>query len=263
MSLPASVFTLTSGQVGDYLRRIGYDGPFDSGVVTLRGLHRAHMRNVPFENLDIFGGRRKILLDEAGFVRKIVEERRGGYCYELNGSFAALLRAAGFPVSLLSGRVVTNGVEGPEYDHLLLLVECEGALWIADVGFGDSSRDALRLVAGEPQPDGVGQYRLSEHDGSWSQALLGPNGKWKDLYRFSLRPHPLEDFRGMFEYHQTSPDSPFMKNTICSLPTDDGRITLSGNRLIVVKHGERTIHRLVDDAEIAATLRDRFGVVLT
>src|SRR5690606_31142265 len=122
---------------------------------TLRALHRAHMLAVPFENLDIYGGRRKLHLDEAAFLHKVVYERRGGYCYELNGAFGSLLRSLGFEVDYLSGHVVSNGEEGPEFDHMLLLVHL-GEPYVADVGFGESSRTPLRLADGLEQSDGTG-----------------------------------------------------------------------------------------------------------
>src|ERR1051326_805528 len=120
-----------------YLDRIGYRGPVMPTADVLRRLHLAHLQTVPFENLDISRGR-KIAMDEEAFVRKLVEERRGGFCYELNGAFAALLRALGFKVTLLSARVPReDGSDGPEFDHLTLRVDLEEPR-LADVGFGDA-----------------------------------------------------------------------------------------------------------------------------
>src|ERR1700674_1330952 len=101
-----------------YLDRIAYDGPIAPTPEVLRNLHRAHLFSVPFENLDIALGR-KIVCDEAAFIRKIVERRRGGFCYELNGAFAGLLRAIGFQVTLLSARgPPESGRGGPGFGHL-------------------------------------------------------------------------------------------------------------------------------------------------
>src|SRR5258708_22032942 len=116
-----------------YLTRIGYKGSLQVSAEALRQLHLAHVLAVPFENLDIHLGRLSVLQEEA-FCRKIVEERRGGFCYEQNGLFAAVLRDLGFPVTLLSARV---GEGSPEFDHLTLLVPLEER-WLADVGFGES-----------------------------------------------------------------------------------------------------------------------------
>src|SRR5260370_11127318 len=121
-----------------YLRRIGYAGPVTRTLETLRSIHRAHLETVPFENLDISLAR-PIVLDLERFVQKIVEENRGGFCYELNGAFAALLRKMGYRVTLLSARGARkDGSAGPEFDHLALRVDLDQS-WLADVGLGNVS----------------------------------------------------------------------------------------------------------------------------
>ena len=148
-----------------YLRRIRYTEPLIPGVDRpgidlLRALHRAHLFTVPFENLDIPLGR-KIICDEARFLHKIVNEQRGGFCYELNGAFAALLRVLGFRVTLLSGRVArADGGYSPEFDHLTLRVDLEEP-WLADVGFGECFLEPLRLEPGMEQPQNGRIYRLT------------------------------------------------------------------------------------------------------
>src|SRR5258706_4705129 len=119
-----------------YLDRIGQRGPTPANETTLRSLHLAHLRTVPFENLDIHLGR-DIVLDETRLFDKIVRQKRGGFCYELNGLFAELLGELGFRVTLLSARVVNDGQVGPEFDHLALRVDLDRP-WLCDVGFGDS-----------------------------------------------------------------------------------------------------------------------------
>jgi N-hydroxyarylamine O-acetyltransferase len=137
--------------ISKYLERINYHGSPESTVETLQALHEAHLLSVPFENLDIALGR-EIVLDEAALWRKIVEHRRGGFCYELNGLFVLLLRALGFQVDMLSAEVAgSTGEFGPEFDHMTLLVHLEKD-WIADVGFGDSFRRPLLLQADLAQP---------------------------------------------------------------------------------------------------------------
>jgi N-hydroxyarylamine O-acetyltransferase len=135
-----------------YLDRINYRGPLEPTAETLRALHRRHMMSVPFENLDIGLGR-EIVLDPERFVEKIVTHRRGGFCYELNGAFAALLGALGFHVTLLSARVANDqGIASKEFDHLALQVDLEDR-WLADVGFGDSFVEPLCLVTQVEQQD--------------------------------------------------------------------------------------------------------------
>src|SRR5215472_10227491 len=106
--------------IAAYLTRISYSGSTDPTAENLRALHRAHLFSVPFENLDIALGR-TITAQQEPILNKVVGHRRGGFCYEQNGAFAALLRELGFQVTLLSARVArANGSEGPEFDHLTL-----------------------------------------------------------------------------------------------------------------------------------------------
>src|SRR5574341_1574684 len=143
-----------------YLERIAYSGSREPNLQTLQTLHRAHLLAVPFENLDIHLGR-PIVLDQDKLFEKIVLERRGGFCYECNGLFGALLREMGFQVTLLSARVrISDGSGfGPEFDHLVLRVEL-GEPWLADVGYGGGFREPLRLVENLEQVQGWSVYRL-------------------------------------------------------------------------------------------------------
>jgi N-hydroxyarylamine O-acetyltransferase len=155
---------------------------------TLRQIHRAHLFSVPFENLDIHLGR-KIVCDEDDFLHKIVNERRGGFCYELNGAFASLLRGLGFQVTLLSARVArSDGGDSPEYDHLTLRVDLDEP-WLVDVGFGDSFLEALRLKATVEQPQIGRMYRLREVEGVFGLEVMADD-KWRREYSFTLQTPP-------------------------------------------------------------------------
>jgi N-hydroxyarylamine O-acetyltransferase len=244
-----------------YLARIHYSGPTEANAETLRALHRAHLVAVPFENLDIHLGR-KITVDEAAILNKVVGLRRGGFCYELNGAFAALLRALGFRVTLFSARVArANGGEGPEFDHLTLRVDLEDP-WLADVGFGESFLEPFRLETGRDQLDPTGTYRLLAQGERLRIEKFVPDGSWKPQYSFSLQPRCLEEFAGMCRYHQTSPESSFTQERICSRATPDGRITLSEMKLIVTSKGEREERSLASEEEWSSTLRKKFGIRL-
>jgi N-hydroxyarylamine O-acetyltransferase len=244
-----------------YLQRINYRGPLTPTAQTLRALHLAHLLAVPFENLDIPLGQ-PIILDEAALYRKIVEQRRGGFCYELNGLFAALLRRLGFEVSLLSARVArTEGGFGPEFDHLTLLVQLEER-WLADVGFGDSFREPLRLDHPLEQAQGGQIYRLTQGRAGWTLWEREPGATWQAQYRFILQPRRLADFAGMCHFHQTSPQSHFTQRRICSLARPEGRVTLSDQFLIITQNGQRQERELQSRDEIEAALREWFGVVL-
>jgi len=247
-----------------YLARIGYSGPTAPGAETLRALHRAHMLTVPFENLDIALGH-KIVVDQDVCIRKVVELRRGGFCYELNGAFAALLAALGFRVTLLSARVAReNGGEGPEFDHLTLRVDLEKP-WLADVGFGDSFLEPLALEAGKEQVDPAGKFRLVQLPATledrWQLERVQPDGSWRPQYSFTLQARQIGDFAGMCHYHQTSPQSSFTQKSVCSLATPDGRITLSGMKLMVTRNGHRE-QREIPEEKRPAILQELFAINL-
>jgi N-hydroxyarylamine O-acetyltransferase len=244
-----------------YLERIGYKGPTTPDSETLRGLHRAHMLAVPFENLDI-GLKREITCDEEAFVRKIVEQRRGGFCYEMNGAFATLLRAVGFKVTLLSARVFRpDGSRGPEFDHLTLRVDLEEP-WLADVGFGDSFLEPLRLRPELEQEQEGRKFRIVQTGNTLDLQKSERDGVWKPEYSFTLQPRQLKDFASMCRYHQTSPESPFTRKKVCSIATPEGRITLSDMKLISTRNGIREERLLESAEEWARELKAQFGVVL-
>lgn len=244
-----------------YLDRIGYTGPLTPTPDVLRDLHRAHMFSVPFENLDIALGR-KIVCDEGDFVRKIVERRRGGFCYELNGAFAGLLRTIGFEVTLLSARVPReDGSESPEFDHLTLKVDLDES-WLADVGFGDSFLEPLQLRSGAEQLQDGWTYRVVDCDNSLCMERAERDGTWKRQYSFTLTPRSLNDFAAMCSYHQTSPESPFTRKSVCSMAIAGGRITVADRRLIFTRDGSRDERLLASDAEWRAALREHFNIVL-
>jgi N-hydroxyarylamine O-acetyltransferase len=241
--------------VDAYLHRIRYTGPREASATTLARLHERHMLSVPFENLDI--GRRPIGVDENAFVRKVVEERRGGFCDELNGAFGALLRELGFGVTLISAEVAREtGGFGPEFDHLALLVDADGERWLADVGFGDGFVRPLRFAIDVDQNDAAGVFRICR-DGDYFVI----DRDRKPQYRFLLASHSLDEYAPRCHYHQTSPESSFTQGSVCSLATNSGRITLANRRLIATTRGEKS-ERELTEAERVEALRDVFGVTL-
>ena len=244
-----------------YLDRVGYNGPLTPTVDTLRALHRQHMLTVPFENLDIGLGR-KIVLDPERFAEKVVSHHRGGFCYELNGAFATLLTAVGFRVTLLSARVANEeGIASKEFDHLTLRIDLEDP-WLADVGFGENFLEPLALIGHIEQQDPVGTFRFIQASERWRLEVRQLDGSWRLQYNFSLRPRQLSEFAGMCHYHQTSPDSHFTRNWVCSLATPNGRVTLSGMRLIITSNGRKEEQVLSTEAAWHSALHDHFGIVL-
>lgn len=246
--------------IGQYLRRLGYEGARAPTPETLRELHLRHLESVPFENLDIHS-RRPIVLDEEAFFDKVVRRNRGGFCYELNGLFAALLRALGYQVTYLSGRVSPDGVRPSslEFDHLVLEVSRNGSSWLVDVGFGEGLAEPLPFAPG-PWDSGGQRFHLERLGDEWSLWREALDGARKLLYVFSRVPRRLEEFSEMCRYHQSSPDSFFLKATLCSRKTPTGRVTLSGHRLLITEQGQRVERTLGGPEEVEQALLEHFGI---
>jgi len=243
-----------------YLERIGYRGSVAPTAETLRQLQLAHLLSVPFENLSIHAGE-PIVLDDDALFDKIVARKRGGFCYELNGLFAALLRVLGFNVEMLSAAVWREAGEfGPEFDHMALLVTL-GERWLVDVGFGDSFVEPLLLDERAEQVQGVRAYRIDEDGDRLVLMQRGQAGGWEAQYRFGLQPHGYADFAGMCHYHQTSPESHFTRRRVCSLLTGEGRVTIGQMRLIITRGNKREERELASEEEYAGALREHFGIM--
>ena len=251
--------------MASYLNRISYVGPVKSDLGTLRGLHHANMLGVPFENLDI-ALKRPIKIDEQSIWEKIITKRRGGFCYELNGLFAWLLKEIGFDVTYLNGRVFdSTGKPGIDFDHLVLLVKFpqQPAQWIADVGFGDSFTLPLNLSESAEQSQGLRAYRLESIRDRYVMWQKNYDGAWERQYLFDLQPHTFPDeYESGCLYQQTSPQSSFTRKSIISRATEDGRVSLEDRRLIVTKLGKRTERPLTGNDEYYSLLSELFGVEL-
>ena len=248
--------------ISAYLTHIDYTKPVKPDVKTLRGLQFAHMLHVPFENLDI-GLKRPIQLSEEALWNKIVIQKRGGFCYELNGLFACLLKQIGFDVTYLNARVYNReGKLGIDYDHLALLVKIpsQSARWLADVGFGDSFNEPLNFEYRGEQVQGLRTYRLEQVPGGYTTCQKNYDGSWERQYFFDLQPHNFPaDYEGACLYHQTSPESSFTRGSIISRATPDGRVSLEDRRLILTRNGQREHQPITSDEEYNALLREHFG----
>ncbi len=243
-----------------YLERIGYDGPVAVSAETLRALQVAHLRAVPFENLSIHAGE-PVVLEDAALYDKIVRRRRGGFCYEVNGLFAALLGALGFDVSMLSAEVAKpDGTFSPDFSHMTLLVTLERR-WLADVGFGDSFLEPLLSDERGEQRQGRRSYRILPEGRRLTLWQRERGGEWEPQYRFGLEPRAYADYAEMCRFHQTSPESHFTRGRVCTRTTERGRITLSELRLITTaEDGERLERALASEEEYAAALGEHFGI---
>lgn len=231
-----------------YLDRIGA-----SRNGSLAELQERHLRAVPFENLSVHLGE-DIVLDADALVAKVVKERRGGFCYELNGAFGALLAALGYEVELLAARSLGGGEPGIPYDHLALRIGDR----LLDVGFGRFAHHPLRLDARGDQTDPGGVFRITET----AEGDLDVFRDGEPEYRLETRPRRLRDFVTGAWWHRTSPESHFTQSVVCSLLTERGRVTLSGRTLVRTEDGHREEHELTTDTEVLAAYRTHFGITL-
>ncbi len=250
-------------EITQYLKRIQYDGPLHPTLPVLQNLQLQHMLHVPFENLDIHLGR-PIELDVAGFYRKVIKENRGGFCYELNGLFYALLSQIGFQVKMISARVHNTQKDafGPEFDHMALIVTIDEQEYLSDVGFGKFAIRPLQFETGLIQDDGRERYRIESFDDTHFLISKWNGDNWHPEYLFSPQPRQLNDFSEMCRHQQTSPDSHFTKKRVCSLLTPNGRITLSDLKLLTTIGRETTETILADEFAFNRILRDQFDMNL-
>ena len=248
--------------IGLYLSRLGIAEPPAPTRDSLDLLVELHLARVPFENIDVYQ-HRPIPLDTEAVLEKLVRRQRGGFCFEVNEAFRALLAALGYRVRRIEGRVFVEATQafGAAFDHLALLVEFGGETLLVDVGFGDNNRRPMALPEGR-HADISGQYRIAPlPDGEMLLERVG-GGAVRPLYRFSLIPRQLADFEPMCAFHQTSPLSIFTKGLICTLPTPTGRITLTQSRLIVLDHGVRTDTAVTDKEHLRGLMWEHFAIAL-
>jgi len=237
-----------------YLARIGYAGPREPTLAVLQGVHRAHFYSVPFENLDVVL-RRPILIDPASLERKIVAGRRGGYCFEGNGLFMYALQALGFTVTPLAARVLWERSDPalPPRSHMLLMVDLEDGLFLADVTFGGQTPPRpLSLAVGIEQATALEPYRLRRTEDGELDLQAQMAGTWGTLYRFTLHPQLPVDFEHANWYVSTHPDSFFSRNVVAAMPGEGCRYTLFNREFRTRWPDGRLEEQRLDDVESLA-----------
>jgi len=251
---------LSTLQKNSYLDRIHFTGKLELTVDCLRALHLAQLKSIPFENLDIPLNRR-IRLTKEDILEKLLEQKRGGFCYELNYAFSLLLNSLGFQVKLLSASVFDGTDFGKDFDHLLLLVKIDHKPYIADVGFGDSFREPLALDSGISSQSDT-RYKIEKSGENYTLLQQKNDEKWTTQYLFSLHAQDIADFNKMCNFHQTSPESSFTKKSVCTIATDLGRITISNGRLITTASANKSKMTIPDVGEYKRLLLKHFGITL-
>jgi len=223
-----------------YLTRFAATDSARADFKHLSYLQNQHMLHIPFENLDVINGT-PITMNVENYYNKIVNRRRGGFCYELNGLFNWLLQQLGYESHLIAGTVrKPDGTWALQNSHATILVKLDKP-YLVDVGFGDSARTPVPFT-GDEVNDVSGVYRTipMEHkeDTYHLQRLL--DGNWVTQYSVNINKKQLQDFAPMCHFNQTSPDSPFTHNEIVTIATKEGRLTFSGTALTITNGNHKT-----------------------
>jgi N-hydroxyarylamine O-acetyltransferase len=247
-----------------YFQRIGYNGPIAARIETLREVHRLHPQAIAFENLNPLL-HWPVLLDAKSLQLKMVRQQRGGYCYEHNLLLKHALERIGFRVTGLAARVLWNHPEDAvrPRTHMLLQVEIDDEIWIADVGFGGLTLTApLRLVEHTPQATPHEAFRLTRLAGDYA-VQADVRGAWRTLYRFDLQEQSLPDYELTSWYLSNHPESHFVRRLIAARTDPQRRHALLDNELAVHElGGETTRRKLASATELREVLRATFLIAV-
>jgi N-hydroxyarylamine O-acetyltransferase len=258
-----------------YFARIGYTGPRETSLATLHGIMAAHVRRIPFENLDVLLGR-PISLEPERIAHKLIDERRGGYCFEQNTLLLHVLESLGFAVTPLSARVRLQRPRDaqPSRTHMFLRVEVGSESWLADVGVGGLSlTSALRLELDTPQSTPHEPRRIVS-EGDWTGfEQRAPDARlfhqayfadaWHDVYDFTLEAMPeIDRILGNW-YTSAHPESHFKNRLIVARASAEGRVTLANRELGVRRRDGHSETRLLGSPEeLLAVLAEHFDLHL-
>lgn len=250
--------------VNAYLKRIGLTKIEKPSLSWLSCLQTNHILSVPFETLSIHRDDETVSLESDLLFEKIVERRRGGFCYELNGLFAELLEAVGFEVTRISAKVYSEAKDefGPEFDHMALLVHLDKK-YLVDVGFGNQLRIPLVMPNGDAE-DAEGRFRIVRNLHGIDDYMYEKmeDGQWLPKYRFSSMPRDITEFAPMCHWQQTSPDSHFTVQPLCSQATETGRKTLVPKRFIVTDLNQTEATPVRSTEDYNKLLKEHFGIDL-
>lgn len=245
-----------------YVTRIGDSGDLAPTGETLRRLHRRHVAAIPFENLDIPLGR-GISVEPADVQAKLVDSARGGYCYEHDLLFAAVLDRVGYTTERLLARVGDIRDRPRARTHMALHVGADDGEWLADVGFGAGLLEPLPWGDTGEHTQGCWRYRMAPHEtGGWRMTEQ-QDGEWTTLYTFRDDPQHASDVFVANHFMSTHPSSPFVGKPVVMRKEDNVQLRLVGRRRTRIDSGGVSTERELDDTEFARTLRNEFGLRLT
>lgn len=255
----------TDEQVKKYLAKIEYDNAISCDAATLSSLQLAHLKHIPYENLDILNGV-PLSLDPNALYRKMIEGNRGGFCFELQGLYANLLMSIGFSVTQYAGRFLDEPGVVQMRRHRILVVDIQGDRYLCDVGVrSESPRCSVLLAEGIVQTDGVSQYRLTRNDFyGWVLNQKEQGKEWNPIYGFTEEPQIDADYVMPMFFCEKHPDSTFNKFMKISIFTDDSNLTLIDHTYKKYKDARITEqHELKKREEIKKLLYDMFHIMVT
>ncbi|MCI0386312.1 arylamine N-acetyltransferase [Streptomyces sp. CNQ085] len=255
---PTAAGTRWELPTAEYLRRLGYSGPVEPGADCLRALCEAHLLAVPYEMLDALEGRRPCL-ELPGVFDKLVYRRCGSTCLEATPLFGRFLRDVGFRVRLVAAQAWrVNGRWAPRWDHLLLLVEAEGAEWVVDVSFLMLTVLRPLRTGGEPQEHSGWTHRVGEVDGHRAVLRRMPGGDWVPVYRFAERALEIDDYAWIVDYHMDADDSPLTGSLLCSRVVPGGKLIVMRDNFVRAEDGRESVDFLATAAEAEKAFAEVF-----
>ncbi len=254
-------------KLDNYLRRIDYRQIPQNNLQTLNQLHKKHVFAIPFEDLDIYL-KKPLKINTKSLYQKIIVEKRGGFCYELNFLFYNFLKEVGFDCQIVSSRLYDRQENlGLPFDHLSIIVEIEKDFFLLDVGYGNLFFEPIKIPVDSNesyiQKDRDMIYKIEKIDDTNYILSESKNGKkFRKIYAFDTTPREITEYYEQIDLKQYSENSYFVKNRICTLPTQTGRITLFNNKFIKTTQEKRQEYTIQDDNEFYQILKDEFEINL-
>lgn len=241
-------------KLSDYLSRIGFEGSVANDVATLEKLVAKQLQSIPFENTEVQALRIPSLIPEDIYT-KTVTNRRGGYCYEINGLFAMALSAIGFEWYFAGARPMFYPARRPK-THMVVIVRCEGVDYLCDTGFGGYAlRAPMMIEEGDVTQDGD-RFRLELLDGEYVLSSL-VQGEWQRQYGFALQPQEWIEFSLANYFNATHPDTIFTQKKLAIIQTPTGRKILVNNELKLIEDGKLDVIEI----DYESALNEYFGLV--
>lgn len=245
----------------EYLKRINFLGAISADLDFVKAIHHAQHRTIPFENFDICL-RRNINLEPKALVQKLIKNKRGGYCFELNGLLLLALKSFGFEARALLGRIHKTG-EPTGRGHQVTLVVIDGKKWLVDAGFGGESPPVpIPLVYNEPVSFENQTFQLIESNLYGFMLQSKHEKEWKNLYSFDLNHVCPGDIEYGNHFTSTSQNSFFFTARVAALPVENGAITLFNNEIKKVINGKEEIILLEEGQSYLNTIELEFGIVI-